>query len=66
MDLSTVCDKLQNKDYLLPKDFIRDVNLIFNNAKRYNQTRSQVKTGITCFQYLYSLPVQHTCVLVLW
>lgn len=57
MDLSTVCDKLQNKDYLLPKDFIQDVSLIFNNAKRYNQTRSQVKTCITCFHYLLNIHV---------
>lgn len=57
MDLSTVRDKLQNEEYLLPKDFIQDVHLIFNNAKLYNQTRSQVKTGINCF----SIPVFITC-----
>ena len=42
MDLSTVQDKLCKGDYENSSYFLKDMNLIFNNAKDYNQTRSQV------------------------
>lgn len=42
MDLSTVYSKLINGHYTSPLEFCNDMNLIFNNAKNYNQTRSQV------------------------
>ena len=45
MDLSTVQDKLCKGDYENSSYFLKDMNLIFNNAKDYNQTRSQVRSG---------------------
>ena len=44
MDLSTVQDKLCKGDYENSSYFLKDMNLIFNNAKDYNQTRSQVRS----------------------
>ena len=49
MDLSIVNRKLTDGHYSTPAEFCSDMNLIFNNAKTYNQTRSQVmdqKTSI--------------------
>ena len=43
MDLSTVQDKLFKGLYETCGSFLQDMNLIFNNAKEYNQTRSQVQ-----------------------
>ena len=42
MDLTTIKNKLYNRDYEVPKDFINDIKQIFLNAKTYNQQRSQV------------------------
>ena len=45
MDLSTVQDKLFKGTYDNCSSFLQDMNLIFNNAKEYNQTKSEVHMG---------------------
>lgn len=47
MDLGTVKNKLNSNVYTKPKDFVRDMDLIFHNCVLYNGTESDVgKTGI--------------------
>ena len=45
MDLSKISKKLRNGHYIIPNDIIRDVRLIFRNAKTYNAKGTMV--GLT-------------------
>ena len=42
MDLSKIRKKLRNGHYIIPNDIIRDVQLIFSNAKAYNARGTMV------------------------
>ncbi|BGP15944.1 hypothetical protein JCM10213_003625 [Rhodosporidiobolus nylandii] len=42
MDWSTMADKLDRHEYASAEDFVGDVNLVLNNARRYNKPYSPV------------------------
>ena len=47
MDLSKISKKLRNGHYIIPNDIIRDVRLIFRNAKTYNAKGTMVGLNIS-------------------
>ena len=47
MDLQTVWRKLQDGHYATPKDFAKDVRLIFQNAKNYYKNKESKVYGMT-------------------
>lgn len=52
MDLSTIRNKLDNGTYVEPWQFIEDVWLMLDNAKRFNRKGSNVYRGaelVSCF-----------------
>ncbi|XP_034042145.1 bromodomain adjacent to zinc finger domain protein 2B [Thalassophryne amazonica] len=42
MDFSTIRDKLHNNQYLTVETFIGDVNLVFDNCKKFNKDASEI------------------------
>ena len=46
MDLSKIGKKLRNGHYVIPNDIIRDIRLIFSNAKTYNTKGTMVSPSL--------------------
>ena len=47
MDLSKISKRLRKGHYIIPNDIIRDIRLIFSNAKTYNAKGTMVRFYIT-------------------
>jgi histone acetyltransferase len=56
MDLSTMEERLEHDLYATPKDFIRDLKLIFSNCRQYNDaTTVYTKCAVRLEKYMLSL-----------